>query len=138
MNYKNLPDSLIRKLVDIAIESNPAEVARVMMDYAVSIETTTEVPEWKVRGKAIRAKQLAKLNMLIGAAAKVEAIKFLRTITGCGLKEAKDIVDSISGCEYFGGDRYWVDAAIRFRDTGVVVLSEFDYEGCNALREGTY
>lgn len=138
MNYKNLPEEMIRKLVDIAIDSNPAEVARVMMDYAVTIETTTEASEWMVQAKRIRAKQFQRLKMFVDANAKIEAIRFMRTITGCGLKEAKDTVEGIMCGYYSGGDRYWVDAMIKYKLTGIVTLSEFDYEGCNALREGAY
>ncbi len=44
---------------------------------------------------ALTPEQLTKIRALIGAERKIDAIKLVRNLTGLGLKEAKDFVETL-------------------------------------------
>lgn len=44
---------------------------------------------------ALRPEQLAEIRAMMVAGQKIDAIKRVRTLTGLGLKEAKDLVETL-------------------------------------------
>ena len=137
MNISNLSQETLAKLVELAINSAPTKAAYIILEGipVINIPTVTVVdkePELSYCETIMIKNRQAAFSKIIQAVLsgdKVAAIRGLRTVSGLGLKEAKDTIE-MAFTEWFSNigdmesaDDYWVRALFHFFKKKEVILN---------------
>jgi ribosomal protein L7/L12 len=138
MNISNLSQETLVKLVELAINSAPTKAAYIILEGipVIEIPTVVEVvekkPELSYYETVMFKERQAAFSKIVQAVLsrdKVAAIRELRTISGLGLKQAKDTIE-MAFTEWFSNigdmgsaDDYWVRAIFHFFKKKEVILN---------------
>lgn len=139
MNISNLSEETLVKLVELAIAASPTKAAYILLNNETIVSPTAAVtvvekkPELSFYETQLikeRQQSFSKIIQAVLSRDKVLAIRELRTVSGMGLKEAKDTIElaftnwfsNIGDMESANTDDYWVRALVHFFKTKEVIL----------------